>query len=127
MDADLLSELAQVINLLSEFDVDDQKIHYVTIDKLDENWVAIGIKYHLIRSLIEALKSMRRIGDLKVVVSMRSDLMEKVIHDTRLRTHNQNNTIAARAQADRKMSARLSKRMAILRQSFRRPNMFSIL
>ena len=46
---------------------------------------------------------------------------------TRLRTHNQNNTIAARAQADMKMSARRSKRMAILRQSFNRPNMFSIL
>jgi hypothetical protein len=47
--------------------------------------------------------------------------------DTRLRTHSQNNTMAARGQADRKMSARLSKRMAIVRQSFRRPNMFSIL
>lgn len=45
----------------------------------------------------------------------------------RLRTHSQNMTIAARAQADRKISACLSKRMATLRQSFRRPNMFSIL
>jgi hypothetical protein len=83
VDADLLSELAQVINLLSEYDVDDQRVHYVLIDKLDDNWVSPSIKYHLIRSLIEALKSMRRIADLKVVVSMRSDLMEKVIHDTR--------------------------------------------
>ena len=46
---------------------------------------------------------------------------------TRVRTHSQNITIAARAQADRKISARRSKRMAILRQSFMRPNVFSIL
>ena len=46
---------------------------------------------------------------------------------TRLRTHSQNITMAASAQADRKMSARRSKRMATRLQSFNRPNMFSIL
>ena len=45
----------------------------------------------------------------------------------RLRTHSQNNTIAARAQADMKMSARLSNRIATLRQSLMRPMVFSIL
>ena len=45
----------------------------------------------------------------------------------RLRTHIQNKTIAASTHADRKMSARRSKRMAILRQPLSRPNMFSTL
>ena len=45
---------------------------------------------------------------------------------TRLRTHSQNNTIAASAQADRKISGRQSNRMATLRQSLMPPNMFSI-
>jgi hypothetical protein len=46
---------------------------------------------------------------------------------SRLRTHSQNNTIAASAQADRKISGRRSNRMATLRQSLMRPNIFSIL
>lgn len=83
VDADLLSELAQVINLLSEYDVDAKVTNFVLIDKLDENWVSGKIRVHLIRALIEALKSLRRIHDLKVVVAMRSDVMEKVIYDTR--------------------------------------------
>ena len=50
-----------------------------------------------------------------------------VLSNPRLRTHIQNKTIAASTHADRKMSARRSKRMAILRQSLSRPNMFSTL
>jgi hypothetical protein len=46
---------------------------------------------------------------------------------SRLRTHSQNNTIAASAPADRKISGRRSNRMATLRQSLMRPNIFSIL
>ena len=45
----------------------------------------------------------------------------------RLRSHSQNNTIAASAQADRKISGRRSNLMATLRQSLVRPNIFSIL
>ncbi len=83
VDADLLSELAQVINLLSEYDSNHQATSYVLIDRLDEDWVSGGIKYQLIRSLIEALKNLRRISDLKVIVALRSDVMERVIHETK--------------------------------------------
>ena len=83
VDADLLSELAQVINLLAEYDVDKHITNYVLVDRLDESWINSSIKYQLIRALIEALKSLRRISDLKVVVAIRSDLMEKIVHDTR--------------------------------------------
>jgi len=44
----------------------------------------------------------------------------------RLRTHNQNMTVAARAMAERKTSGQRSYRVATRRQSFRRPNMISI-
>jgi hypothetical protein len=83
VDADLLSELSQVINLLAEYDVDDNATNYVLIDRLDENWISNSTKIHLVRALVEALKGLRRIGDLKVVVSLRSDLMERVIVETK--------------------------------------------
>ncbi len=83
VDADLLSELAQVIRLLSEYDGNAQPSHFVLIDKLDENWVGTSVRFKLIRSLIEALKSMRKIRNLKTVVALRSDLMEKVINETK--------------------------------------------
>ncbi|WP_370401009.1 P-loop ATPase, Sll1717 family [Sulfitobacter sp. JB4-11] len=83
VDADLLTELAQVIRLLSAYDSNGQASHYVLIDKLDENWIGDNVKFSLIRSLIEALKSMRKIRNLKVVVALRADLMEKVIEETK--------------------------------------------
>jgi hypothetical protein len=83
VNADQLSDLAHVIRLLADYDVDVKATNYVLIDRLDENWADESVRYQLIRSLIEALKSMRRISDLKVIVSLRSDLMEKVILETK--------------------------------------------
>ncbi|MEL6806774.1 MAG: hypothetical protein AAFO97_03250 [Pseudomonadota bacterium] len=83
VDADLLSELAGVINLLAEYNENENNCQYVLIDRLDENWVDANLRFRLIRSLIEALKSMRRIRDLKVIVALRADLMEKVILETK--------------------------------------------
>lgn len=83
VEADLLSELGQVIQLLADEAADESRATYLIFDRLDENWISPGIKYHLIRSLVEALKGLRRLRGLKVVVAMRSDIMEKVVHDTR--------------------------------------------
>lgn len=83
VDADLLAELSQVINLLSEYDAKSFATNYILIDRLDDNWAEKDVRYHLIRALIESLKNMRRISDLKVIVTLRSDVMEKVIHETK--------------------------------------------
>ena len=83
VDTKLLSDLSQVINLLSEYDVDKKAPNYIIVDRLDESWVDVSVKYQLIRALIEALKGMRRIGDLKVIVALRSDVLEKVISETK--------------------------------------------
>ncbi|WP_416368563.1 P-loop ATPase, Sll1717 family [Tritonibacter mobilis] len=78
----LLTDLAKVIDTLAEYDA-KQKVSYILIDQLDENWIDESIKYPMIRALIESLKSLRRITDLKTIVSLRSDLLEKVIMETR--------------------------------------------
>ena len=79
---DLLTDLAKVTDTLAEQDSKAQP-SYILIDRLDENWIDPSIKYPLIRALIECLKSLRRIPDLKVVVALRSDLLEKVIFETK--------------------------------------------
>lgn len=83
VDADLLSELSRVISLVSDYDTDSRRTYLILLDRLDENWVSPTVRYHLIRSLIEAIKGLRRVADLKIVVAMRSDVFEKVIYDTR--------------------------------------------
>ena len=84
VDSGLLQELSKIIDLLSDFEIKkNPTIYYILIDKLDENWAGLKIKYTLIQELVEALKSLRRIEDLKVVVALRSDLFEKVIKETK--------------------------------------------
>jgi len=79
---DLLTDLAKVIDTLSEH-VTNVEPSFILIDSLDENWIDTSIKYPLIRALIESLKSLRRVTDLKTVVALRSDLLEKVILETK--------------------------------------------
>ncbi|BCG01617.1 hypothetical protein PPGU19_061850 (plasmid) [Paraburkholderia sp. PGU19] len=78
-----LKELADVIRFLNE-DVftDDQKPYYVTIDKLDEDWVDDTLRFKLIRSLIEAVKSFQRVQNVKIVVALRYDLLRRVFSAT---------------------------------------------
>lgn len=77
----MLSELAEVINILKEYEGGVKHNQYILIDGLDENWVGPEMKYDLIQSLIECLKKLRRIRGLKVVVALRSDIMEKVTRE----------------------------------------------
>lgn len=82
--SDQLSELSSVIDMLSEIDsADAGNVYYILIDKLDENWVDGAIRFKLIRALMESLKSYRKVRNLKIIVSMRSDVLERVVQETR--------------------------------------------
>lgn len=83
VESDLISDLAHVINLLGSEYAKTGHDFYILIDKIDENWVDDSIRYRLIRALIEALKSMRRIKNLKIIVAMRNDVLEKVTQETK--------------------------------------------
>ncbi|MDR6384949.1 P-loop ATPase, Sll1717 family [Paraburkholderia caribensis] len=78
-----LKELADVIRFLND-DVfaDAQKPYYVTIDKLDEDWVDDSLRFKLIRSLIEAVKSFQKVQNVKIVVALRYDLLRRVFSAT---------------------------------------------
>jgi hypothetical protein len=69
--------------MLADRALDEQKKFYILIDKLDERWVDASVRFRLIRSLLETLKTFRRIQNLKIIVSLRIDVLEKVLQETR--------------------------------------------
>jgi hypothetical protein len=83
INSDQLAELAGVIDMLKDFDGDSMLEYYILIDKLDENWVDVSIRFKLIRALIESLKAFRKIQNLKILVALRSDVLERVVQETK--------------------------------------------
>jgi hypothetical protein len=79
-----IKALSDVLRFLGD-DVftDPQTRTYILIDKLDEDWAADTVRYRLIRSLIETLKSFRSVRHVKILVAMRRDLLETVFEKTR--------------------------------------------
>lgn len=79
-----IKELSDVIQLLAEDIFDDpQERYYIVIDRLDENWVDDDLRYRLIRSLIETIKSFRVVSNVKIVIALRVDLLQSVFEKTR--------------------------------------------
>jgi hypothetical protein len=83
INSEQLAELTRVIEVLAEQAQDDRmNTYYILIDKLDEKWVDDGIRFRLIRALIESLKVFRRITNLKILVALRSDVLERVVQES---------------------------------------------
>jgi hypothetical protein len=79
-----IRDLSKVIDLLAEDFFGDRNIpYYITIDKLDENWTDDRVKYKLIRALLETVRTFGRIPAVKIIVSLRVDLLERVFEQTR--------------------------------------------
>lgn len=82
INADQLSELHGVIDMLSIAEADQTRSFYLLIDRLDERWVDESIRFKLIKALIESLKSFRKITNLKILVALRVDVFERVVQET---------------------------------------------
>ena len=80
--SDQLAELHGVIDILDKESDNEQANYYMTIDKLDEKWVDHAIRFKLIKALIESLKTFRKIKNFKILVSLRSDVLERVVQET---------------------------------------------
>lgn len=76
-----LSELHGVIDMLATED-NDVRTFYLTIDKLDERWVDDAVRFRMIKGLMESLKTFRKIKDLKILVALRADVIERVVQET---------------------------------------------
>ncbi|WP_105438770.1 P-loop ATPase, Sll1717 family [Neorhizobium sp. T25_13] len=81
MNSEQLQDLSKVISLLAEGSASSMDIRYILIDHLDERWVDEGIKYRLINALVEALPKFRPIRNLKIIVALRTDVIERSIQE----------------------------------------------
>lgn len=78
-----LTELHGVIDLLSSDDHGDaMKSFFIMIDRLDEKWVDDSVRFRMIKGLIESLRNFRKIRNLKILVALRSDVIERVVQET---------------------------------------------
>jgi hypothetical protein len=79
-----MKELTNVLRFLDE-DVfnDDRQQVYVCVDRLDEHWVDDQFRYLLIRSLIETIRDFLQVQNVKIIVVLRTDLLEQVFRRTR--------------------------------------------
>jgi hypothetical protein len=78
-----IQELTYVLELLDSILEDPQKRYYILIDRLDENWVEEGLRYLLVRALIETVRDFHRVRQAKIIVALRHDLLDRVLRLTR--------------------------------------------
>ena len=76
-----IRELENIITVLEEdIFTDPQQRFYVTVDTLDEDWVDDRIKLQLIKALIDSVRKLQRLRFVKVILAIRQDLLDRVIH-----------------------------------------------
>jgi hypothetical protein len=80
-----IRELSTVMDLIDDVLLSDrQQRYFITIDKLDEDWIEDSLRFHLIRALIETgLDFCSRIKNVKIIIAIRSDLLDRVYRYTR--------------------------------------------
>jgi hypothetical protein len=79
-----VKELNAIVDFLGEILLSDRKKkYYVVIDRLDEEWVENKLRFRLIRELIETSLQFTRIENVKVIVALRNDLLDRVYRFTR--------------------------------------------
>lgn len=79
-----IRELSSVMDFLNDVILKDpHKKYYITIDKLDDDWVEDQLRYRLIRALIETSFDFASIQNTKIILALRNDLLERVFRYTR--------------------------------------------
>jgi len=78
-----IKELSQIIDVLNDILIDPQKRYYISIDRLDENWIEDKLRYLLIRALIETTRDFRKVRQAKIIIALRYDLVDRVFRQTR--------------------------------------------
>lgn len=78
-----IQELNELMKFLSEDIFNDRQSNYfLLIDDLDTGWVHDSLRFKLIRALIETIKKFRKIKNVKIIISLRADLLHTVVSQT---------------------------------------------
>lgn len=73
-----MKEVMGLLDMLDDF-IEYHKVkYYIVVDRLDEKWVGNDIRYKLIKSLIETLRDLNRLQNIKPLATLRYDLIGRV-------------------------------------------------
>lgn len=76
-----LEAIMRILNdLLSQ---NRQKTYHIVIDRLDEDWIDSPLRLRLIRALIENGRDFFNSENIKVIIALRTDLVQRVYKVTR--------------------------------------------
>jgi hypothetical protein len=78
-----IRELSDILTLLDTVLESEARPYFITIDRLDENWIDERFRHVLIRALIETVRDFRKVRNAKIVVALRRDLLDRVFRLTR--------------------------------------------
>jgi hypothetical protein len=74
-----LARLNKMINVLDEYILDsEQNFTYIVIDDLDQDWVDERVSNNLIRCLFRAVRDLRKVRNLKILVALRTNIFEQL-------------------------------------------------
>lgn len=74
--------LSDILEALKNAFDDVYKPYYVVVDRLDEDWVDDQLRYRLVRALIETVRDFKRVANVKIIIALRFDLLERVVANT---------------------------------------------
>jgi hypothetical protein len=78
-----INKLDAIMDFLDEILADRQKQYHIVIDKLDEDWVENKLQLQLIRALIDTTQAFHYISNVKIIIALRNDLLDRVYKCTR--------------------------------------------
>ncbi len=80
-----IRELSTVMDMMNDILLSNQQQKFfITIDKLDEDWIEDNLRFRLIRALIEtSVDFFDRVKCVKIIIAIRSDLLDRIYRYTR--------------------------------------------
>ena len=78
-----IKEVMGLLEMLDDFIEFNKAKYYIVVDRLDEKWVGNDIRYQLIKSLIETLRDLNRLDNIKPIATLRYDLLGRVFDISR--------------------------------------------
>lgn len=81
---DQIRNLEAIMRVLNDLLAQNrQKTYHIVIDRLDEDWIDSPLRLRLIRALIENSRDFCNSENIKVIIALRTDLVQRVYRFTR--------------------------------------------
>lgn len=74
-------QLNAIVDLIDVVLKDRQRKWFFVIDGLDDDWVDSRFKLLLVRALLDCVRSFSKVPNLKIIVSLRRDLFDRIFRD----------------------------------------------